>query len=180
MWTIESMPLHRRSSRVTRAAACCCAVAVCLIAGRAMGARGQEAGAAIAYPDGYRTWAHVKSTVMTSAHASFPENGGFHHIYANAPALQGYRTRQFSDGSTIVFDWLEARENAGLLVEGPRRRVDVMVKDATRFAATGGWGFERFAGDSRTERAATPPRSACFACHQKLAKDGLVLSTLRD
>lgn len=140
------------------------------------GAAGQSA---IEYPDGYREWAHIKSALLGPQHAGFADNGGFHHIYANKPAREGYRSRQFPEGSVIVFDWLEMRETGNLVQEGPRRRIDVMVKDSMRFASTGGWGFERFVGDSRTERATTPPREACFTCHQKLAKDGLVLSTLR-
>jgi hypothetical protein len=156
-----------------------CLVA-CAVAVGSVTARQAAVTAVISYPDGYRTWAHVKSSVMGPQHAAFATNGGFHHIYANPQALEGYRTRQFPEGSIIVFDWLEMRESGGLIEEGPRRRIDVMAKDTTRFSKTGGWGFERFLGDSRTGRAAAPPRSTCFECHQKLAKDGLVLSALRD
>jgi hypothetical protein len=79
----------------------------------------------------------------------------------------------------IAFDWLELIENNGGFQEGPRRQLDVMVKDSKRFASTGGWGFQRFVKDSKTEYAATPTPKECFACHERLKKDGLVLSTLR-
>ena len=93
--------------------------------------------------------------------------------------MTGYRTRNFPEGSVIAFDWLEHTENNGAFLEGPRRQLDVMVKDSKRFAATGGWGFQRFVKDSKTERASTPTPQDCFACHDRLKKDGLVLSALR-
>ena len=134
---------------------------------------------ALAYPDGYREWTHVKSSLIAPAHKDFAEMGGFQHIYANAEGMVGYRTRDFPEGSTIVFDWLEMQDINGVFVEGPRRQVDVMVKDSRRFADTGGWGFQRFVKDSRSELATTPQPGQCFACHQQLRKDGLVLSHYR-
>ena len=133
----------------------------------------------VAYPDGYRTWSHVKSTMVGPTHKNFAMLGGFQHIYANEAAMTGYRTRNFPEGSVIVFDWLELTENNGAFAEGPRRQVDVMVKDSKRFASTGGWGFQRFVKDSKTERASTPSPQDCFACHDRLKKDSLVLSSLR-
>ena len=135
--------------------------------------------AAVAYPDGYRTWTHVKSSLISPSHANFAINGGFQHIYANAEAMRGYQTRTFPEGSIIAFEWLGMTDAQGAYAEGPRRQLDVMVKDATRFAATGGWGFQRFMKDSKTERSTTLTPDQCFACHTKLQKDGLVLSSYR-
>lgn len=138
-----------------------------------------DAQAPVAYPEGFRLWSHIKSGLIGPAHKTFARNGGFQHIYANEQALAGYRTREFPEGSIVVFEWLEMRETDGAFEEGPRRQVDVMVKDAQRFAATGGWGFQRFVKDSKTELAATPTPQDCFACHEKLKKDGLILSSYR-
>lgn len=131
-----------------------------------------------AFPEGYRTWQHVKSGLIGPAHKRFASVGGFQHVYANRQALQGYRTREFPEGSVIVFEWLEMTENEGAYVEGAVRNVDLMVKDAQRYASTGGWGFQRFVKNT-SELAATPTPQECFECHQKLAKDGLVLSHYR-
>jgi hypothetical protein len=117
--------------------------------------------------------------LVNPAHAQFADIGGFHHIYANAAAIQGYRTRKFSEGSVIVFDWLQLDDKGGSFEEGKRRQLDVMVKDSQRFGGTGGWGFQRFVGDSKSELAATPTSSQCFACHDRLKRDGLVLSQYR-
>ena len=135
-----------------------------------------QAEPAVPYPDGYRNWSHVKSTLIGQAHPRFASVGGFQHFYANAEGMTGYRTRVFPEGSVVVVDWLDMRDSAGAVTQGPRRQVDVMVKDAKRYAASGGWGFQRFVKDSRTELAATPTPLQCFACHDKLKKDGLVLS----
>ena len=152
---------------------------VALLASLGGAAGWRSAASPVEYPEGYRTWAHVKSSVIGPNHPNYATNGGFQHIYANAAAMTGYRTREFPEGSIIAFDWLEMKENNGGFVEGPRRQLDVMVKDTKRFAASGGWGFQRFAKDSRTELAATPTPEQCFACHDKLKKDGLVLSAYR-
>jgi cytochrome P460 len=137
------------------------------------------AAGAVAYPEGYRSWSHVKSGAIGPTHASFASIGGFQHVYANAEAMTGYRTRVFPEGSIIAFDWLEMREKDGAFEEGPRRQLDVMVKDSKRFASTGGWGFQRIAGSSKTEVAAMPTPLQCFGCHDQLKKDGLVLSSYR-
>ena len=134
--------------------------------------------APVAYPDAYRTWAHVKSALMTSEHPNYEQSGGFHHIYANGDAMTGYRTGTFPEGAIVVFDWIEARQNQGMFIEGPRRRLDVMVKDK-RYTDTGGWGFERFLEDSRTDRAVKSAAAECFACHNSRKTSDLVLSALR-
>lgn len=155
--------------------------ALCGLLGAVVAWRSSNAGALgdVQYPDDYRSWTHVKSAFLGPAHQGFQNQGGFHHIYANARAMEGYRTRQFPEGSVVVFDWLETRDTGRTFAEGSRRQVDVMVKDSAQFATTGGWGFQRFVKDSRSERAAAPTPQQCFTCHMNLKTDGLVLSQYR-
>jgi hypothetical protein len=135
---------------------------------------------AVPYPAGYRKWAHVRSALIGPKHPAFADSGGIHHIYANEKAMEGYRDGRFPDGSVLVADFLETRENEGVTTEGPRRRIDVMVKDSNRFAATGGWGFEQFRGDSQTDRLVTAENAAaCFACHSKQKERDSVFSVFR-
>lgn len=121
----------------------------------------------VPFPQGYRQWTHVKSMVIGEGHPLVGAFGGIHHIYANAKALEGYRKGGvFPDGSVIVFDLLEAKPGGGAIEEGPRKVVGVMQKNARAYAATGGWGFEGFKGDSKTERAVgKDAATACFNCH---------------
>jgi hypothetical protein len=132
----------------------------------------------VPYPENFRTWSHVKSGAIGPQHKNFASVGGLHHVYANPQAMAGYKTRQFPEQSVIVFEWLEWAEKDGAILEGPRRQIDVMVKDSKRYAETGGWGFQRFVKDTR-ELASAPTPQDCFACHNRLKEDGLVLSKYR-
>lgn len=135
----------------------------------------------VAYPEGYRDWRHVKSMVIEPGHPLHAAFGGIHHLYANAKAVQGYRSGHFPDGAVIVFDLLEAHAADNAITEGPRKIVGVMVRDSKRHAATGGWGFEGFRGGSSTDRAVGPnAASACFGCHQPQKDKEYVFSNLRD
>ena len=124
----------------------------------------QNTESSVPFPDGYREWAHVKSALVSSRHQNFQQNGGFRHIYANREAMIGYRTGAFPQGSVIVVDWIEGLDTEGAFAEGSRRRLDVMRKETARFAASGGWGFERFNGDTR-ERTVTNVATQCSNCH---------------
>lgn len=132
------------------------------------------------YPEGYRQWTHVKSVLISAGHASYAHSGGFHHIYANDKAESGYRAGQFPEGSIIVVDWIAEQDEGGRFAEGPRQRVDVMIKDSGKYASTGGWGFERFKGDSRVDRMVKDVNTECFACHASRKDNDLVFSTFRD
>ena len=134
----------------------------------------------VPYPNGYRKWVHVGTTLVGPQSPFFASSGGIHHIYANEKAVKGYETGTFPDGSTVVFDLLDTKELNGATIEGPRKRIDVMVKDAQRFPSTAGWGFERFIGDTETNPALTAEQKAnCFSCHEKRKGQDYVFSTLR-
>jgi hypothetical protein len=124
-------------------------------------------GTAVSYPNEYRQWVHVKSTLVGPQHASFATNGGIHHFYANAKGMEGYRSGKFPDGSVLIDDLLEVKDSAGVTSEGARRRLAVMVKDSQRYRETGGWGFEIFKGDDHGATLNAEAKTACFACHQK-------------
>lgn len=134
----------------------------------------------VPYPEGYRNWHHVKSMVIQPGHPLFQSFGGIHHLYANRQAVEGYRKGRFPDGAVIVFDLLEARTADNAVTEGPRKVVGVMHKDSKRYRDTGGWGFEGFKGDSKTERAVgRNAASACFQCHTSQKDRDYVFSSLR-
>jgi hypothetical protein len=136
---------------------------------------------AVAFPVGYRDWRHVKSMVIQPGHALYESFGGIHHLYANALAVEGYRTGAFPDGAVIVFDLLEAATGGSAIGEGTRKVVGVMQRDAARFAATGGWGFEGFpAGDPARRLEGPGSGAACFGCHASEAATSYVFSRLRD
>ena len=132
------------------------------------------------FPKEFRKWAHVKSVLVGPQSAAFPTEGGIHHIYANEKALQGYETGKFPDGSIIVYDLLEAKEIAGNTIEGPTRRIDVMVKQSERNSTTGGWQFMSFPGGNPTDGKLTAERQAmCSGCHAKRKDHDSVFSEFR-
>lgn len=56
-----------------------------------------------------------------------------------------------------------------------------MERDTVKYAATGGWGFEGFAGGDATQRAVgAEAKTKCFDCHQTDAGADFVFSELRE
>jgi hypothetical protein len=74
---------------------------------------------------------------------------------------------------------LEVQQEAGNTFEGPRKSVAVMAKDATLYQSTGGWGFEAFAGEDRTQSAPGSVRAACFSCHSRRKDHDFIFSEFR-
>jgi len=135
----------------------------------------------VPFPEGYRDWRHVKSMVIQPGHALHESFGGIHHIYANKKAMRGYAAGKFADGSVIIFDLLEAQDSDNAIVEGSRKVVGVMHKDSRKYRDTGGWGFEGFKGNSKTERAVGPnAATACFGCHAPQKDKDFVFSLPRN
>ncbi len=137
--------------------------------------------AQVPYPEGYRAWHHVSSMVIEQGHSLYASFGGLHHLYANDKAMRGYASGKFPDGSVIVFDLLEAAAADHAVTGGQRKVVGVMLKDSRKYAATGGWGFEGFAGNSKTERVVgAKAAEACFGCHTAQQASDYVFSRYRD
>lgn len=160
----------------TRQLAAAAAIVSAVFTGALIGAED----AVVPYPDGYRSWQHVKSMVIEPGHALYGPFGGIHHLYGNEEAMAGYSSGHFTDGAVIVFDLLEAVSADHAVTEGKRKVVGVMHRDARKFAATGGWGFEGFAGNSKTERAVGDnAATACFSCHAPQKAHEYVFSRYR-
>ena len=136
--------------------------------------------APVPYPKGYRDWHHVKSMVINPGHGLYDAFGGIHHVYANKAALQGYRSGKWPNGAVIVFDLLEAKSADNTVTEGTRKVVGVMHRDSGKYAATGGWGYEGFKGDSTADRAVgVNALTACHQCHIAQKDAGFVFSKIR-
>jgi hypothetical protein len=146
----------------------------------ALSIHASDAPSEVPYPADYRLWTHVKSMVIGPEHPLADPFSGIHHIYANPAALEGYRTRRFPEGAVIVFDLLDYTEADGAMVEAGRKLVGVMHRDSARYNGTGGWGFEGFAGDSRTQRLVSDGGAGCFACHLAQEHSGYVFSAWRE
>lgn len=134
----------------------------------------------VPYPDGYRQWTHVKTMTINPGHALHDTFGGIHHLYANQRAEQGYKSGKFADGSVIVFDLLQTKAADHAVHEGDRKILGVMHKNSKKYKNTGGWGFEGFKGDSKTDRVVgNNAAAACFQCHTVQKGNDFVFSSFR-
>lgn len=139
-----------------------------------------HAGDNVAYPDGYRTWTHIKTMVLHKGHPLENPFMGIHHVYGNEQGVKGTKSGQYQDGSILVFDLLKYMTADNASTEGDRVLVGVMVKDSSKYQSTGGWGFEGFAGDSRTERLVNDGGKSCFDCHASQKENDYVFTRWRE
>jgi hypothetical protein len=132
----------------------------------------------VQYPDNFRRWIHVGAGVILPG-STLPESEqGMHHIFANQKAVDGYASGDFADGSIIVYELREAQQKNGIIFEGERRRVDLMIKNSSLYKSTGGWRFERFLGNSQSEDAVHDSGASCYECHTNAKAHGFVFSQL--
>jgi hypothetical protein len=122
----------------------------------------------VPYPAGYRHWTFLHSSMVGAKFSGFgkggcesPCTGGIYHFYGNDKAMVGLQGGSYADGAVIAEEMLEIRGGT----EGPRRLVGVMVKNSRKYAATGGWGYGHFTGDSQAEDLTHEERVACYQCH---------------
>ena len=137
------------------------------------------AGDEVAYPDGYRTWTHIKSMVLHKGHPLESPFLGIHHIYGNEKGVNGSKSGQYEEGSVLVFDLLKYLTADNASTEGDRVLVGVMVKDSNKYQSTGGWGFEGFAGNSQTERLVNDGGQSCYDCHAAQKESDYVFTRWR-
>jgi len=130
------------------------------------------------YPEGYRSWFHVKSMVIEEGHPLASLIGGVVHEYANKKALEGYKMGKFPDGSVIVLDVLEAKKGDKILTEGERKLL-VYMKKNSKLTETGGWEWGAYAGGDRTKQVVTDPVGQCFSCHQQAKDTDYVFGKIR-
>src|SRR5581483_3357031 len=135
----------------------------------------------VQYPDNFRHWMHVHTAVlMPGTNPQLASEEGMRHIFANPEAVGGYASGEFPDGSIIVYELREIQQQKnGVIFEGERKRVYVMIKDSRLYKSSGGWRFERFWGNDARQDALHDSGAACFECHSKANAHGFVFSQLR-
>ena len=157
------------------------AVVVSVLAGRSFSAPDKYAvsvpgGLAFSEFKGYEDWSVV---------AISDNQGKIAAILGNPAMIQAYRDgvpgngKPFPDGARMAkIHWTPKKQDSypgQPIVPGAQHDVDFMVKDAKRFADSGGWGWAAFDYDSASgaftpsTEASSPPQehdAKCgFACH---------------
>lgn len=120
----------------------------------------------VTIPPGFRQW----QLIAPSEEAAPLDE--LRAIVGNPVAIDAYRRDivPFPNGTVLVkLAWKRAQspEFASASVPGAATTVQVMVKDSRRYAATGGWGFGRFANGKPVDEA---QHQTCFACHEAHAR----------
>ncbi len=127
----------------------------------------------VTVPDGYRQW----ELVATSHEAGALDE--LRGILGNGIAMNTYRGGKlpFQDGATVAkLAWKhlpsvvddQALGKFQAFVPGRATTVQFMVKDFTKYAATGGWGFGRFIDGKPVDAA---QHETCFPFHAACAKE---------
>jgi hypothetical protein len=122
----------------------------------------------IKIPPGYRDW-----RVISVAHEA-GNNNDLRAVLGNDAAIKAYREGKlpFPDGAIIArlaWTYVASEENNKVFgrpqsfVAGPPINVQFMVKDSSKYAATGGWGFAQFKDGKPAEEAL---HKTCFPCHE--------------
>ena len=122
----------------------------------------------VTIPPGYRDW-----KLISVAHEAGNLND-FRAVLGNDAAIKAYRKEKlpFPDGAIIVrlaWNYVPSEENnkvfgqAQSFVAGAPTNIQLMVKDSTKYAATGGWGFAQFKDGKPADEAV---HKTCFPCHE--------------
>jgi hypothetical protein len=129
-------------------------------------------------PHGYRDWKWI---------AVAQEEGNLNSLGAvlgNDVAINAYREGKlpFPDGTIIAalhYHHVPSEENnkvfgqAQSFVPGAPTNIQFMVKDSSKYAATGGWGFAHFQDGKPGEEAFM---KTCFPCHNQSKTRDLVFT----
>ena len=137
----------------------------------------------VPFPAGLRDWFEVNSMIVTKDSPIFGQLGGMHLIHVNAkglPTLQKGGSFPYPDGTIFADDVHEFSVKDSASVEGAKKFVTVMVKDAKKYASTGGWGFQVWVGGDPSKPQipdAGHAITACFVCHTPQKVQDYVFST---
>jgi hypothetical protein len=129
-------------------------------------------------PPGYRDW-----RLISVSHEAGKLNS-IGAILGNDVAIKAYREGKlpYPDGTIIAalhYGHTPSAENnkvfgqAQSFVPGTPTNIQFMVKDSTKYAATGGWGFATFV-DGKPAPAAS--MKSCFPCHNEAKATDLVFT----
>jgi hypothetical protein len=144
-----------------------------------------SAGDEVPFPEGFRDWLLAYSSIVSRDSPSFDELGGMHLIHVNAkglPTMKGGGPFPYPDGTIFADDVHHFTVKDGTYREDTKKAVTVMVKDAKKYAMTGGWGFQMWAEGDPSKPLIPDVAHAvqsCFACHSLQKAQDYTFSTYK-
>ncbi len=125
-------------------------------------------------PDGYKNWQLISSSHRT-------DNNTIRVILGNDTAVQAARsgrTNPWPDGSVLAkLVWQDTTHEqwSTATIPGKFIHAEFMIKDATKYAATGGWGFARWLGMEQQPYGKDADfAQECYGCHTPMKKNDYV------
>src|SRR5579862_1220303 len=113
-----------------------CVAGILISLGAASTVSGDEG---VQFPAGFRNWYGVNTLIVTKDSPLFTQIPGMHMIYVNAKGLETLKNGgpfPYPDGTVFADDVHDFSVKDGASVEGARKFVTVMVKDAKKYAST--------------------------------------------
>jgi hypothetical protein len=142
-------------------------------------------GGEVPFPTGLRDWLMVYSTIVSRDSPLFDQLGGMHLVHVNPTGLQTLKeggSSPYPDGTIFADDVHHFTLENGPYVEAASKAITVMVKDSKKYAATGGWGFQMWAGGDPSKPLVPDEAHAvtdCFACHRPQKAHDYIFSTYK-
>jgi hypothetical protein len=129
-------------------------------------------------PANFRHWFHVNTMIVDKASPLFEALGGMHNVYINSTGEAALKKGgAYPDKTMFATDLHDFTISDGSYVEGARKGIAVMVKSSRKYASTGGWGFQFFAGGDPKKPVVTDATKQCFECHVPRKDNDYVYST---
>ena len=125
-------------------------------------------------PD-YRNWKAISSTERW-------DNGTMREILGNEIAIEAIaenRINPWPNGTAFAkVAWLQTPpDDKGVVRTGAFKQVEFMIKDAEKYAATGGWGWGRWLGMGLKPYGNNAAfQNECVTCHAPLRKNDYVFT----
>jgi hypothetical protein len=130
----------------------------------------------IKLPDNYKNWRLISSTHRT-------DNNTLRVILGNDMAVQAARsgsTNPWPDGSIMAkLVWKDAAHElwSAATIPGTFVHAEFMIKDAKKYAATGGWGFARWLGmEQKPYGKDADSVQECYDCHTPMKHNDYVFT----
>ena len=130
----------------------------------------------ITIPDGYKNWRLISSTHRT-------DNNTLRVILGNDIAVQAARsgsTNPWPDGSIMAkLVWKDSAHEQwpAATIPGAFVHAEFMIKDAKKYAATGGWGFARWLNvEQKPYGKDADFVQECYNCHTPMKHNDYVFT----
>jgi len=125
----------------------------------------------LVFPTKYREWIYLTTGLDMdySPNVNFADHDMFDNVFVNPEAYKAFQaTGTWPDKTIFVLEGRMAASKGSINKSGHYQTTDMMtrsihIKDASRFAATGGWAFFGF-GDGDTA-GQIPKEAVCYSCH---------------